>query len=112
MVRPRQQRPHGGAERRRDRRALRAVKTAELVEIDERRLLRRLDELAQRGALPGGGCYRALYSPAWSAASELVAAWLKEAGLLLRRDPGGNVGGRGGGSRGGRAVGAGSPIHT
>jgi allantoate deiminase len=82
------------------------------VEIDERRLLRRLDELAQRGASPAGGIYRALYAPAWSAATELVTGWLKEAGLLVRRDAVGNVWGRVEGSRGGRAIVTGSHIDT
>ena len=86
--------------------------TTELVEIDERRLLRRLDELAQRGALPGGGIYRALYAPAWVAATELVQGWMKEAGLLARRDAVGNVWGRIEGSRGGRAIATGSHIDT
>ena len=67
------------------------MKTLEAVAIDERRLLRRLDELAQRGALPGGGLYRALYTPAWVSATELVSGWMKEAGLLVRRDAVGNV---------------------
>jgi len=83
-----------------------------LVEIDERRLLRRLDELAQRGTLPGGGIYRALYTPAWVAATELVTAWCKDAGLLTRRDQVGNVWGRMEGSRGGRAIVTGSHIDT
>jgi allantoate deiminase len=86
--------------------------TSELVQIDERRLLRRLDELAQRGALPGGGLYRALYTPAWVAATELVAGWCREAGLLTRRDAVGNVWGRVEGSRGGRAIVTGSHIDT
>jgi len=88
------------------------VKTAELVAIDERRLLRRLEELAQRGALPGGGLYRALYTPSWVAATELVTTWLKEAGLLARRDAVGNLWGKIEGSRGGRAVVTGSHIDT
>ena len=88
------------------------MKTAELVAIDERRLLRRLDELAQRGALPGGGLYRALYTPSWVAATELVTTWLKEAGLLARRDAVGNLWGKIEGSRGGRAVVTGSHIDT
>src|SRR6059036_282128 len=86
--------------------------TRELVEIDERRLLRRLDDLAQRGALAQGGIYRALYTPAWSSAMELVAGWLKEAGLFVRRDAVGNVWGRIEGSRGGRAIVTGSHIDT
>jgi allantoate deiminase len=88
------------------------MKTAEGVAIDERRLLRRLDELAQRGALPGGGLYRALYTPAWVSATELVSGWMKEAGLLVRRDAVGNVWGRVEGSRGGRVIVTGSHIDT
>ncbi len=89
-----------------------ATSTRELVAIDERRLLRRLDDLAQRGALAQGGIYRALYTPAWSSAMELVAGWLKEAGLFVRRDAVGNVWGRIEGSRGGRAIVTGSHIDT
>ena len=88
------------------------MKTVELVEIDQRRLLRRLDDLAQRGALPGGGLYRALYTPAWVSATELVMGWIKEAGLLVRRDAVGNVWGRVEGARGGRAIVTGSHIDT
>ena len=62
-----------------------AITTRELVEIDERRLLRRLDDLAQRGALPTGGIYRPLYSPAWTSAMDLVTTWMKEAGTLASR---------------------------
>src|SRR5437867_12741815 len=89
-----------------------ATPIRELVEIDERRLLRRLDDLSQRGALEAGGIYRALYSPAWSSAMDLVAAWLKEAGILVRRDAVGNLWGRIEGSRGGRAIVTGSHIDT
>src|SRR5256714_2039290 len=89
-----------------------ALTTRELVEIDEPRLLRRLDDLAQRGALPHGGSYRPLYSPQWSSAMELVTTWMKDAGLLVRRDPVGNVWGRIEGSRGGRVIATGSHIDT
>src|SRR5438309_4212094 len=91
---------------------MRTMRTAELVEIDEHRLLRRLDDLAQRGALPGGGIFRALYTPAWTSAMELVTTWLKEGQLLTRRDAVGNVWGRIEGSRGGRAIVTGSHIDT
>ena len=84
----------------------------ELVEIDQRRLLRRLDDLSQRGALPTGGIHRALYTQAWTSAMELVTAWLKEAGILVRRDAVGNLWGRVEGSRGGRAIVTGSHIDT
>ncbi len=83
-----------------------------MIEIDERRLLRRLDDLSQRGALPGGGVTRLLYTPAWVSATELVAGWLREAGLLVRRDAVGNIWGRVEGSRGGRAIVSGSHIDT
>src|SRR2546429_1525507 len=86
--------------------------TRELVEIDQRRLLRRLGDLSQRGALPTGGIHRALYTQAWTSAMELVTAWLKEAGILVRRDAVGNLWGRVEGSRGGRAIVTGSHIDT
>jgi allantoate deiminase len=89
-----------------------ATTTRELVEIDERRLLRRLDDLAQRGALPQGGIYRPLYSQPWSSAMELITIWMKDAGLLVRRDAVGNLWGRIEGSRGGRVVATGSHIDT
>src|SRR2546427_4175979 len=89
-----------------------AITTRELAEIDEPRLLRRFDDLAQRGALPQGGIYRPLYSPQWTSAMELVATWMKDAGLLVRRDPVGNVWGRIEGSRGGRVIATGSHIDT
>src|SRR5712692_8083981 len=86
--------------------------TRELVAIDERRLLRRLDDLAQRGALRHGGIYRPLYSPQWNSAMELVGTWMKDAGLLVKRDAVGNVWGRIEGSRGGRVIATGSHIDT
>src|SRR5256714_4349920 len=89
-----------------------ALTTRELVEIDEPRLLRRLDDLAQRGALPSGGIYRPLYSPPWTSAMELVTTWMKDAGLLVKRDAVGNVWGRIEGSRGGRVIATGSHIDT
>src|SRR5207237_10675268 len=72
-------------------RGMSAMATRDLVEIDERRLLRLLDDLAQRGALAQGGIYRPLYSSAWSSAMELVTSWMQAAGLLVRPDAVGNV---------------------
>jgi allantoate deiminase len=89
-----------------------AITARELVEIDERRLLRRLDDLAQRGAIPTGGIYRPLYSPAWTSAMDLVSGWMRESGLLTKRDAVGNVWGRIEGSRGGRVIATGSHIDT
>lgn len=82
------------------------------VAIDERRLVSRLSELARLGALPEGGCYRPLYGTAWVAATELVAQWMREAGLLVRRDAVGNVWGRVEGKRAGRVIATGSHIDT
>src|SRR6267378_5960053 len=46
------------------------------------------------------------------ATRELVSNWMKEAGLLVRRDAVGNVWGRIEGSRGGRVIATGSHIDT
>src|SRR3977135_3937013 len=89
-----------------------AMATRDLVEVDEPRLLRRLDDLAQRGALPAGGIYRPLYSPSWSSAMELWPQWWKDAGLRVKRGAVGNVWGRIEGSRGGRVIATGSHIDT
>jgi len=76
-------------------------------------LQRRLDELYAIGAEPeGGGAYRPLYGSAWAAAGELVAGWMKDAGLTVRRDAVGNIWGRLEGSAGGKAVVTGSHIDT
>ncbi|HUG55504.1 MAG TPA: Zn-dependent hydrolase [Candidatus Limnocylindrales bacterium] len=85
---------------------------ADLVKVDERRVVARLVELARLGALPDGGCYRPLYSPAWLAATQLVTRWMKEAGLLVRRDAVGNVWGRVEGKQAGRVVATGSHLDT
>lgn len=80
--------------------------------IDEVRFLRRLQLLAQCGALPDGGITRHLYTPSWTRGHELVAAWMREAGFHVRRDPVGNLFGRVEGSRGGRVVAIGSHLDT
>ena len=80
--------------------------------IDQARFLRRLHLLARCGALPEGGITRHLYTPAWTQAHELVAAWMREAGFHVRRDPVGNLFGRVEGSRGGRVVAIGSHLDT
>src|SRR5258706_13617118 len=69
-------------------------------------------DLTRRGGMLGGGMNRVLYTPVWSAATELVTAWCKDAGLLTRRDQVGNIWGRVEGSRGGRAIVTGSHIDT
>src|SRR5258706_12106814 len=69
-------------------------------------------DLTRRGGMLGGGMNRVLYTPVWSAATELVTAWCKDASLLTRRDQVGNIWGRVEGSRGGRAIVTGSHIDT
>ncbi|HWC75071.1 MAG TPA: Zn-dependent hydrolase, partial [Gemmatimonadales bacterium] len=75
-------------------------------------LEKRLDELYAIGALPDGGTFRPLYSPAWAAAVERVERWMKEAGLKTRRDAAGNLWGRAEGTDKGKAIVTGSHIDT
>jgi len=84
------------------------------MRIDASVLVQRLDELYAIGAEPdgGGGAYRPLYGPAWAAAGERVARWMKDAGFAVRRDAVGNLWGRLDGSAGGKAVVTGSHIDT
>jgi allantoate deiminase len=82
------------------------------VHIDEVLLRRYLDELYAIGAEPGGGAYRPLYSEPWALACDLVAGWMQEAGLAVRRDAVGNIWGRLEGKDGGKAVVTGSHIDT
>lgn len=58
-----------------------------------RRLMKRCDELAQVSDEPGGTT-RSFLSPATRQAQDLVAAWMKEAGLAVRLDAIGNLIGR------------------
>jgi allantoate deiminase len=59
--------------------------------VDGGRLLRRLGQLAEIGALPGGGVTRLAYSPEDVAGRELVAGWMRAAGLTVAIDPAGNL---------------------
>jgi len=73
---------------------------------------RRLHDLAQHGKHGETGVWRPVYSEAWATAQDLVAAWLVEAGLDVRRDAVGNVWGRLEGSAGGPAIVTGSHIDS
>ena len=64
------------------------------ADVDAGRLLRRLDELAAVGATASGGVTRLAYSREDVAGRELVAGWLREAGLDVTVDAAGNVLGR------------------
>jgi allantoate deiminase len=82
------------------------------MRIDAEMMQRHLDALYAIGAEDGGGAFRPLYGPAWAAACEQVAQWMKDAGLAVRRDAVGNIWGRVDGTEGGKAVVTGSHIDT
>jgi N-carbamoyl-L-amino-acid hydrolase len=90
------------------------VTAASLPDVDGERLIRRLAVLAAVGATSDGGVTRLAYSPAYTAASELVAGWLREAGFDdVRIDAAGNLVARLAGRAGsGRALGTGSHLDT
>lgn len=53
-----------------------------------------VETLGQIGEQPAGGIIRPVYSPAWVAARQRLAAWMAEAGLEVREDAVGNLFGR------------------
>src|SRR5690242_2634131 len=60
-------------------------------EVDGGSLLKALDELAQMGAIEGGGCARLALSDEDKAGRDLVVGWMKALGLEVRIDGIGNV---------------------
>jgi N-carbamoyl-L-amino-acid hydrolase len=81
--------------------------------VDGARLLARLDELATLSATPAPGVTRLAYSPQDVAARDLVAGWMREAGLTCEVDPAGNlIGRRPGGGGGRRVLATGSHLDT
>lgn len=64
------------------------------VQVDEDRLNDLVERLGRVGAHPDGGIIRPQYSPAWREAQDLVAAFMRDAGLEVREDAVGNVFGR------------------
>lgn len=62
-----------------------------MLQIDPSRLLGALDELAQIGAIDGGGCARLALSDEDKAGRDLVVGWMKALGLDVRIDAIGNV---------------------
>jgi N-carbamoyl-L-amino-acid hydrolase len=59
--------------------------------IDGQSLLRHLDELAEIGAIDGGGCARLALSDEDKAGRDLVVGWMKALGLDVHIDAIGNV---------------------
>lgn len=82
------------------------------MQINAERLKQRLQFLTQFGETPDGGVTRYALSPAEQAATETVARWMQEAGLVVRRDAVGNLFGRLPGRRLGPAVLTGSHLDS
>ena len=61
------------------------------LRIDGDRLLRRLEALAQIGAIAGGGCCRLALSDDDRRGRDLVVGWMRELGLEVQIDAIGNV---------------------
>lgn len=62
-----------------------------MLRLDERRLLGALDELAEIGAIEGGGCARLALTDEDKAGRDRVVGWMKGLGLEVRIDAIGNV---------------------
>ena len=62
--------------------------------VDGERLWRRLSELAEVGKLESGGVTRLSFTDEERAAKDLVASFMREAGLAVREDAAGNLLGR------------------
>jgi len=89
-----------------------AVVQTSALRIDGARLLRRLDALAQIGAIDGGGCCRLAFSDEDRRGRDLVVGWMRELGLEVTVDPIGNVFGLRRGSEQADPVMTGSHIDT
>jgi allantoate deiminase len=72
---------------------------------------RLVEQLGRIGEQPGGGIIRHVYDPAWQAARQQLADWMRDAGLDVREDAVGNLFGRIEGDRP-RTVLTGSHIDT
>jgi beta-ureidopropionase / N-carbamoyl-L-amino-acid hydrolase len=82
------------------------------LHIDGARLHRRLNELAEIGAINGGGCARLALTDEDKAGRDLVCRWMRELELSIAIDAIGNVVGTRAGRRTGPAVLTGSHIDT
>lgn len=84
----------------------------EAVRIDGARLLRRIADLAQVGAIEGGGVCRLALTDADRQGRDLVVRWMRELGLAVTVDGIGNVVGLRAGRKAGPPVMTGSHIDT
>jgi allantoate deiminase len=62
--------------------------------VSQERLETRVSQLAQIGGTADGGVNRQTFTPEYKEAQELVADWMREAGLAVRTDAVGNLIGR------------------
>lgn len=83
-----------------------------MIEINAVRLNERLGALSRFGQTPDGGVTRYALSPEEKAATDMVAGWMKQAGLEVRRDAVGNLFGRLPGRRQGPAILTGSHLDS
>jgi N-carbamoyl-L-amino-acid hydrolase len=61
------------------------------LRVDGKRLLKRLDELAKRGAREDGGCNRLAFTDADKEGRDLVTRWMRDLGLAVSIDAIGNA---------------------
>jgi allantoate deiminase len=64
------------------------------IEISPAEMEHLVETLGAIGEQPGGGIIRHVYDPAWVAARDQLAEWMREAGLTVRADAVGNLFGR------------------
>ncbi len=62
--------------------------------VDPSEMQRLVETLGVIGEQPGGGIIRHVYDPAWVAARQQLADWMRAAGLAVREDAVGNLFGR------------------
>src|SRR3981081_4027733 len=79
--------------------------------VEPQEMQRLVETLGAIGEQPGGGIIRHVYDPAWVAARQQLAEWMRDAGLTVSEDAVGNLFGRIDGDRP-RTVLTGSHIDT
>jgi len=82
------------------------------VQVNGDRLLGRIKDLGQVGAIPGGGCARLALTDADREGRDLVVLWMRDLGLDVSVDVVGNVIGIRGGREAGAPVMCGSHVDT
>ena len=82
------------------------------LQINQQRLLSRIERLGQIGALPGGGCCRLALTKEDRDARELLIGWMHDLGLEVSIDAIGNIFGSRRGTDSGLPVMTGSHIDT